>query len=256
MAKIAAFVFAGGLNIPNMSVYELVSLGRFPHTNWIGTIRKKDTEIIEDAINCVGLTRYRNTNVGELSDGERQRAMIARALAQDTDLLILDEPTAFLDLPNRFELIHLLKNLIRHKGKSVILSSHDLDISIREADKLWLALEDGLKQGSPEDLVIEGVLGSVFRESQIEFDENDGVFKYPVTTRMNIRLEGSGLERYWTERALNRIGIKANAESVSPSITVKYEGKFRWLYESAATRQEFYTVYDFIIYMKSVLSQS
>lgn len=255
LARKIGFVFAGGISVSNMTVYELVSLGRFPHTNWIGKLTKNDKNLIEESIENVGLSRYFHTNISELSDGEKQRAMIARTLAQDTDLIILDEPTAFLDLPNRYDLIHLLKKLIREKGKSVIFSSHDLHIAIREADKLWLTLNTGLEQGSPEDLAINGTLDSIFKDSPLEFDKDEGVFTYPVNTRMNIKLNGTGQLAYWTERALNRLGIKVNSESISPSITVvKDDSGYQWIYESTVVKREFNSIYDLIVYMKEVLS--
>jgi len=134
-AMLCGFVSTEAISTGNLSVYELVALGRFPYTNWIGKVRAEDRDLIDSSLERVGLMALKDKMLAEISDGERQRAMIARALAQDTDLLILDEPTAFLDLPNRYEVIKLLKDLTR-QGKSVIFSTHDLNIVIDQVDKI------------------------------------------------------------------------------------------------------------------------
>jgi iron complex transport system ATP-binding protein len=237
-----------------MSVYDVVSLGRFPHTNWLGRLGARDREMVESSIKKVGLEKYSRTNIGELSDGEKQRTMIARALAQDTELILLDEPTAFLDLPNRYELVSLLRKLSVERNKSVIFSSHDIHIAIREVDLVWIATEDGIIPGSPEDLALDGSFNRLFPGSDLSFEPDEGVFTRPVHTRMTIKLEGSGLLRYWTERALNRLGIKARPGAVSPSVTIRSaSGHTSWLYESAAARKEFADIYSLVLYMKEVL---
>jgi len=254
LARKISFVFTGGINVYNMSVFEIVSLGRFPHTNWLGRLTKSDRFIVERSINSVGLARYSGSNIGELSDGERQRAMIARALAQDTELILLDEPTAFLDLPNRYELVSLLRKLSVESNKSVIFSSHDIHIAIREVDKVWLATRDGIVQDSPEDLALSGTFNHLFPDSDLSFVPGEGVFKYPVRTRMTIKLEGKGLVLYWTERALNRLGIKAKPGEGSPSVTIlSDEGKYTWVYESSVVKKQFADIYNLILYMKEVL---
>lgn len=254
LAKKISFVFTGLATVYNMSVYELVSLGRFPHTNWLGRLTEADRTIVERSIDSVGLSAHSESNVGELSDGEKQRAMIARALAQDTQLILLDEPTAFLDLPNRYELVYLLRRLASENDKSVIFSSHDIHIAIREADKVWLASGEGITQGAPEDLAVSGVFDKLFTGSELTFIRDEGVFTYPVRTRMTIKLEGSGLLLYWTERALNRLGIKAGTNAVSPSLTVISDrGVNKWIYQSSVARKQFGDIYSLVLYMKEVL---
>lgn len=256
LARKISFVFTGGINIYNMSVYEIVSLGRFPHTNWLGRLTPADRLIVDRSINAVGLADYSHINIGELSDGERQRAMIARALAQDTELIMLDEPTAFLDLPNRYELISLLRKLSVESNKSVIFSSHDIHIAIRESDKVWLAFRDGIIQGSPEDLAVAGSFNSLFPDSQISFVPGEGVFTYPVRTKMTIKLKGEGIPLYWTERALNRLGIRAESGKGSPTISViSDQDKYIWDYESSVVKKQFTDIYTLALYMKEVLKE-
>lgn len=254
LARKISFVFTGNLSVYNMTVFEIVSLGRFPHTNWLGKLRSADRSMVEHSIHSVGLMKYSSANIGELSDGERQRAMIARALAQDTELMLLDEPTAFLDLPNRYELVTLLRKLTMDNNKTVIFSSHDIHIALREADSVWIAGSSGIEQGGPEDLAISGSFNNLFSESDLRFVADEGTFTYPVRTRMTIKLEGSGLLRYWTERALNRLGIMAKHDAVSPSVTIRSaDGVNTWVYESVVDRREFDDIYSLILYMKTIL---
>ena len=106
-----------------------------------------------------------------------ERAVIARALAQDPMLILLDEPTAFLDLPNRYDLIYLLRKLAEERGKCVVLTTHDMEIAARESDKLWLINNSRVIEGAPEDLIINGILSSLFGDRNIRYSESDGVFK-------------------------------------------------------------------------------
>ena len=135
------------VRVPGLSVEKLVALGRYPHTNWLGKLDSSDREVIERALDLTSLQALRDRDLDELSDGERQRAMIARTLAQDTQILILDEPTAFLDLSHRYEIIDLLGNLALDHGKTVIYSTHDLQIALQQADKIWLIHRQEMLEG-------------------------------------------------------------------------------------------------------------
>ncbi|MCF8221942.1 MAG: ABC transporter ATP-binding protein [Bacteroidales bacterium] len=254
LARKISFVLTGSMVVSNISVFELVSLGRFPHTNWIGHLTRNDRYSIEEAVASVGLLPHMYDNVGQLSDGEKQRAMIARALAQDTEIIMLDEPTAFLDLPNRYELIYLLRELSVTKNKTVVFSTHDIHIALREADRIWLATGNGIQEGCPEDLALSGAFDSLFEESDLSFVQDEGVFVSPVRTRMTIKLEGEGLLLYWTERALNRLGIKARSDAVTPSVSIEAsEGVAAWKYESSVVTKQFGDIFSLVNYMKSVL---
>ena len=153
-AQHVGYISTEQVRVNNMKVYDMVALGRFPHTDWLGKLTGMDHDIIEDAIEKVGMQIFRERYINELSDGERQRVMIARVLAQDTDLLVMDEPTAFLDIKSKYEIVHLLHDLSGKRGKTIIFSTHDLNIAVSEADKIWLMLNDSFKDGAPEDLII------------------------------------------------------------------------------------------------------
>jgi iron complex transport system ATP-binding protein len=176
VARVMSFVSTENIRVANMTVFDLVAFGRFPYTNWIGRLTAEDKQKVAGAIEKVGMTGFENRQTIQLSDGERQRAMIARALAQDTPVIILDEPTAFLDVSNKYEIFHLLQILAKEKGKTIILSTHDLNIALREVDKLWIVTGTGNYQGAPEDAVLNGWLDQLFKNENIGFDLQEGEF--------------------------------------------------------------------------------
>ncbi len=144
-------------DLRNTTVFELVSYGRIPHQNILASLRKNDIEAIDAAIETVGIKALRNRQVSELSDGEKQKAMIARALAQGTKILLLDEPSAFLDYPSKRELMLLLKELAHNEGKAILLSTHDVELAKSFADTIW-HLKDGLLTVSaPSAFIIDSI---------------------------------------------------------------------------------------------------
>ncbi len=161
LARIAGFISTEPVKVINMRVSDLVSLGRYPHTSWIGEMKQEDRDAVETALQKTGMTGYSTRYVSELSDGERQRAMIARLLAQDTGLMIMDEPTAFLDIPSRLEIMKLLLSLTR-EGKTIIFSTHDLGIALKMADRVWLLVREKLIIGTPRELLENGSFDDLF----------------------------------------------------------------------------------------------
>lgn len=137
-AKLLSFVNTERPRITNLTARDVVGMGRAPYTDWIGRLSAADEEIVTDSLAKVGMTDYADRQLATMSDGECQRVMIARALAQDTPVILLDEPTSFLDLPSRYELVELLSRLAHDSGKTILFSTHELDIALRRAD--WVAL--------------------------------------------------------------------------------------------------------------------
>ncbi|HUS86831.1 MAG TPA: ABC transporter ATP-binding protein [Bacteroidales bacterium] len=253
MARLIGFVTAGNPVSQNLTVIELVSLGRFPYTNWIGQLKRNDRLVVQRSVESVGLTGLSYSRMGELSDGEKQRAMIARALAQDPQLLILDEPTAFLDLPNRYELIHLLKKLAADNDKTVIFSTHDLQIALREADKVWLMTSSGLSQGAPEDLIMDGSFARVFAGSPLKFDEAEAGFAYPVAKVLSVRLEGTGRTVEITRKVLHRLNIGIGNGVDTPLIYVSQDGtEHVWVLDDGGSRKSFSSLYELAGFMKKL----
>ena len=158
-------------DVRNMSVRELVSLGRSPYTGFWGTYSKEDLQIVDEAIALVGIEALSQRMVHTLSDGERQKVMIAKALAQQTPVIYLDEPTAFLDYPSKVEVLQLLRRISRSAGKIIFLSTHDVELALQLADTIWL-MSRGEKMaiGSPQQLAREGILGRFIEREGITFD--------------------------------------------------------------------------------------
>ena len=198
----------------NLDVYSLISLGRFPYTGWLGNLSDEDLAIINFAIEAVNLLDFINRKVDELSDGEKQRVMLARALVQDTGLIILDEPTAHLDIPNRISLMGLLHNLSREQHKAILISTHELDLALQIADEIWLFDGNGnLITGTPEELVMNDHFSSVFDKKGTLYDKSTGVFKMNAPTGPVIEMLGEGIPAFWTRRALERIGYRVSQKS-------------------------------------------
>lgn len=142
-AKLLSFVGTQRIRIANMLCRDVVATGRAPYTNWVGKLNSSDIEIVNNALEAVGMSSFAMRSIDTLSDGESQRIMIARALAQQTPTIMLDEPTAFLDIPTRFEICKLLSNLAHNQGKTIIFSTHDIDAALPIAD--YIAVLDNCK---------------------------------------------------------------------------------------------------------------
>lgn len=150
-ARIISIVLTERPETDNITVNELVGMGRLPYTNFWGTLQKEDRQIVDDAMQMIGIYELRNRKIGTLSDGEKQKAMIGKAIAQQTPVIILDEPTAFLDYPSKQETMLLLHQLAQELNKTIFLSTHDLNIAYQVADKIWcMGNDDGLRIGDEE----------------------------------------------------------------------------------------------------------
>ena len=170
-ARLMAIVTTERINAGALTVTELVALGRQPHTGLLGRLDSDDRGIVADAIDKVGLTDKADRHIATLSDGERQKAMIARALAQQTPLILLDEPTAFLDVASRIDTLQLLRHITSDMGKTVLLSTHDVSQTLLMADDLWVIGSDNIMRcGTTRALIDDGTLDRVFAGGNIRFN--------------------------------------------------------------------------------------
>ncbi len=221
LAKKISLVLTDRVIGNNLDVYSLVALGRYPWSNWLGGLEETDRAAILKAIEATGIGDLRDRKVHTLSDGESQKVMLARALAQDTPILMLDEPTAHLDLPSRIRLMRLLHVLSRELGKGILLSTHELDLALQVADEVWLLQSAGpLHKGAPEDLILDGTFEAVFAREDVAFDRGTGAFRIPPEGGRQIRLAGEGVTAFWTRRALQREGftvVDADASGRKPA---------------------------------------
>lgn len=184
LARGVAVVLTERIDVGAMPAYRVVELGRYPYVNWSGLLSDADRAIVGSAISAVGAQHLAQRDIGELSDGERQRIMVARALAQQPSLLLLDEPAAFLDVSARVEMIAMLRQLARSRDVAIILSSHDLELSLRTADTIWLIDHEAhIHIGAPEDLLADGSIAAAFSRPNIAFSAHDRTFTLRTDAR-------------------------------------------------------------------------
>ena len=229
-----SLVLTDRVRVGSMRVRSLVALGRYPHTSWSGNLRREDTEAIEAALEMTGLSGLSGRYFSELSDGEKQKVMLARAIAQEPVVLILDEPTAYLDLPRRIEIVSILKKLTRNNNIAVLLSTHDLDLALKTADRLWILSRDSFVTGAPEDLVLNGCLEKAFSGHGLTFDSREGQFVTHEPHGTDIFLSGDGLESIWTRRALERDGYTVHFGPGEPGVRIETSpaGEVSWVLEA------------------------
>ena len=163
--------------VPHLRVHELVAMGRAPYTNWIGRVQEQDKAIVERSLELVGMAAFAGKTMDRMSDGECQRVMIARALAQDTPIILLDEPTSFLDLPNRYELCTLLRRLAHDHRKCILFSTHELDIALSLCDSIALIDPPVLRYLPTPDMAGSGYIERLFSNSFVTFDTESGTIK-------------------------------------------------------------------------------
>lgn len=177
LAKDMSLVLTERIPESQLTVFELVALGRQPYTNWLGKLSEKDRSLIDDAMELVGIAAIAHKRNYELSDGQLQKVMIARALAQDTPLIVLDEPTAHLDMHHKIEVFNILKALVNNTGKTILLSTHEVNLAIKMADDLWLMSESGFNAGTCEDLIASHDLDTLFPRNLVVFNSKTKQFE-------------------------------------------------------------------------------
>jgi iron complex transport system ATP-binding protein len=233
-ARQLSIVLTDRVDSGNLTVRELVRLGRHPHTGWLGGLSAHDEAQVQAALVATGTTAFAGRPLGELSDGERQKVLLARALAQDTPIVLLDEPTAHLDLPNRVSLMRLLHRLARQNGKAILLSTHELDLALQAADRVWLLPADGqLRTGTPEDLVLSGAFAAAFAREGLAFDPATGTFALHAPTGPAVQLVGDGAAAFWTRRALEREGFVPTTAATGLRVTAPGGPATTWTSQAA-----------------------
>ena len=256
-ARLLGIVLTERVDAGNLSACSLAGLGRYPYTGWDGRLSPADEEVVRWAMAAVGAGDLAARSVGELSDGERQKVMIARALAQEPAVLLLDEPTAFLDLPRRVEILQLLRRLAAGGDRAVLLSTHDLDLALRCADRLWLLPPGGpLQTGAPEDLVLSGAFQRTFAD--VEFNPVTGSFQLEQEPEGVVGLEGEGLYALWTARALERAGFRVDS-SGNAEVRVEIvhqEGGTAWRLRTASAPRLCTTLYEMVGCVRHLLAES
>ncbi|MFM7193702.1 MAG: ABC transporter ATP-binding protein [Bacteroidota bacterium] len=215
---------------PDLTAEEIVLMGRYPHLGWFARPSEQDLEFVSSALRMTGCSDLSGRRAGTLSDGQCQMVMIARAIAQDTPVILLDEPTSHLDLNNRVEIMELLRRLCRDNNRSILVSTHELDLALQCADQLWLADPAGMIHcGIPEDLVLDGRIDQVF--SLKGFSLKTGKMERKGLPVRSFLVSGSGHALLWTKNALERSGYGTDGgEHITiaeneDGITWTYSGK-------------------------------
>lgn len=220
-------IHAGGLR-----VHELVALGRQPHTGFFGNLRRRDRLAVEEAMEAVGIAHKRSAYVAELSDGERQRALIAKVLVQECPVILLDEPTAFLDAESRIEVMALLRRIAVEQKRAILLTTHDVEQALLQADRLWLLKPGkGLRYGVTEDLAVSGELDTLFDGDGIRFDRRRGGFVSVVRKdRTAVVVSEDETLRFWCAHLLGRYHWNVVHETGDgcPVIEAVSDHEIRW----------------------------
>ena len=220
-ATMMAFVSPHSLSPPHMCAYDVIKLGRYAFTGWLDRLETEDETIINEVVDQLEIGHLLFRTLDSLSDGERQRVEIARSLCQQAKILILDEPTAFLDLPHKVQLMQTLQTICRKRQICVLMSSHDLDLSLGWADKILLFSQfRQILQGIPEQLVLSGEILKFSDEAFENWDLSSGYLKLTRKQSKSIVIEGpDSLQKTWTQRGLERIGY-AVSESISDDLAL------------------------------------
>ena len=218
IARRMAVVLTDHFDAERLTVGEVVALGRQPYTGLAGLTRDDDERIITESLEVCGALSLQHREMSTLSDGQRQRVMVARALAQQPSVLLLDEPTAFLDPPGRVALVSLLRKLCRERGLAVVICTHDIEGILYDADQIWVAtLQNGLCVGAPEDMILDGSLTKPFATPGVVFDFGTLTFKSTRIQCPCAYVVGEGLRAAVAVMAMNRAGYDAEQRPSLPN---------------------------------------
>ena len=203
IARYIAVVLSKALNNPNLRVFDLIILGRYPYKTWYQRLSKKEMETIEHVIHILGLHNYKEYNINKLSDGNLQKVMIARALVQDSPLLILDEPTSHLDMENKLELMKIIRHYANEKEKAILFTSHDLALGLTVSDKLWFIKDSVLYAGYTEDIAKNHNIFNYFVTGDMFFNYQTNEYNFLYSDKKKeVQLIGNSQAMYWLKKAL------------------------------------------------------
>lgn len=250
-SKVIGFSSVQNISVSNISVFDLVTFGRIPHTSLMGSLNDIDKKAVNKAITKTGLAKLSKKEISKISDGQKQRAFIARLIAQETDLMLFDEPTAFLDVGGKYTIISLFKRIAKKTDKVVIFSTHDLKIAIQNADKIWLFIDDKIIEGSPEDLILDGEIEQLFSDSNISFNNFTADFNVnnQVVGSVALQNNSNNETRYiWTKNALTKIGYFIDNQS-NKKITIKNNN---WIISQNNSENKYSSLYKLLKYIQNV----
>lgn len=222
LAKQISIVLTERPMVDYMSVSDFVALGRTPHTGFTGYLTSEDYRIVHESMELAAIEHKKNQQIDSLSDGEFQKALIARALSQQTPIIIMDEPASYLDYENQIQLMTLLQKLSREAGKTILLSLHHINLAIDFSHYILMFNNDKtLTMGTPEDLILCNKFNDIYKNQEIYFDNMDGCFKNSAQPKDQIQIDAPPLQRKWIHHAL----LKNELTDIPFSITCR-EGQY------------------------------
>lgn len=222
LAKKISIVLTERPMVEYMSVFDFVALGRTPHTGFTGYLTPEDRQIVNESMELATIQHKKNQQIDSLSDGEFQKALIAKALSQQTPIIIMDEPASYLDFENQIQLMTLLQKLAIKAGKTILLSLHHINLAIDFSHYMFLFNNDRtLTMGTPEDLILCDKFNDIYQNQDIFFDNNEGSFKNSTQIQDQIQIEAPDLQKKWIHHALIKNGIYA-----SPFLVRYTEGEY------------------------------
>ncbi|HLT08720.1 MAG TPA: ABC transporter ATP-binding protein [Cyclobacteriaceae bacterium] len=238
MARNVSVVLTDRISPGNLTVRQLVALGRIPFTSWLGSMSPEDEQAVQKALDATHIGYIENRKVSEISDGQLQKTMIARALAQDGKLIILDEPTAHLDLVNRLEIMQLLRDIAHTQQKAILVVTHDLDIAVETADEFWLMPCGGpVVIGRPEDLILSGAINQLLPDGKLQFSPTTGKVQ-AIMAEETIPVDGPEEVAQWLRMALRKQNmLPSNALRLSVT-----KDPVSFLIYRKETKEQFYTI--------------
>ncbi|RLD62769.1 MAG: ABC transporter ATP-binding protein [Bacteroidetes bacterium] len=253
-ARKISVVLTDPIYTQGLSVFDVVSLGRFPYTNWLGKLTDKDEAIIQESLELVDMHLFKHRKLLTLSDGEKQRVMIAKALAQQSEIVILDEPTAHLDLINRVEIMKLLQKLAHEQERAILISTHELDLAMQSADVLWLMREDKqISVGAPEDLILNNSMQEVFAKSSVDFDHLTGMFKIKHETKAEMHFQSDDAQIFlWSKKALEKIGVALVDNKTLKNSLIFESDSGLWKIQINGAEESFSSLAELVGYLKNL----
>jgi iron complex transport system ATP-binding protein len=260
LSRLVSFVSTDITQIPHLKVFDLAALGRFPYTGWMGKLKVNDKMIIYDALEMVGLRPLAWRNIDTVSDGERQRTLIARALVQNTPIMVLDEPTAYLDIIHKYEIMELLRQIAHKENKTILFSTHDLNIAQNVVDKIWMMTKAEILEGAPEDMIMSAAFEKLISRTSLRFDRITGEFELGQRLLKTMAVH-SKQDIRWIRHALERFGYRTLQNPTStPNNTPELlfetnRNGMRISYNFGLEKHTFETIYELGKFLRSLPNQ-
>lgn len=251
LSRTIAFVSSSRARSPAVKVSEMVELGRYPYTNWLGSLTPNDKILVMEALDRVHALHLADHPLDQISDGEFQRVHIARALCQDTPVILLDEPTAFLDVINRYEIIVLLRDLCRLKNKTILFSTHDWSAALQLADRIWYLHAGTLREGAPEDILMTGQLDAHFEGKDFYVNPETGQIRFAQHDAYHVALDQTALSNSWFIKAMKRAGITHNPDA---KLSVSFIGN-QWNLSFGETHSRYQSILELISGIRKIYAQ-